>query len=297
MRSFVFSDDQSLVPAIATFARGLGEYDIYASGPPSPAIKKYGASKTFILNDPNLTDSIADLLASKLSAGEYQFGFIASTVNGRDVAGLLASKSNANAIAEISSFEFSGSSVRTKRFFFGGKSILEEESSSRIFTVSPGIAEPKEVDAESSVEQVSLSPSRITVLSSEDKKSGGVDIEKAQAIVSIGRGLGSKDKLSSIEPFASAINAVIAGSRPVCLDYHWLSEDRQVGLSGKKVRPKVYIALGISGQIQHIAGMRGSKTVIAVNKDRSAPIFEECDYGIVGDMFDVLPKLMDGVKK
>jgi|YelNatPaOPRAMG01_1025707.scaffolds.fasta_scaffold00542_16 electron transfer flavoprotein alpha subunit len=297
MRSFVFSDDQSLVPAIATFARGLGEYDIYASGPPSPAIKKYGASKTFILNDPNLTDSIADLLASKLSAGEYQFGFIASTVNGRDVAGLLASKSNANAIAEISSFEFSGSSVRTKRFFFGGKSILEEESSSRIFTVSPGIAEPKEVDAESSVEQVSLSPSRITVLSSEDKKSGGVDIEKAQAIVSIGRGLGSKDKLSSIEPFASAINAVIAGSRPVCLDYHWLSEDRQVGLSGKKVRPKVYIALGISGQIQHIAGMRGSKIVIAVNKDRSAPIFEECDYGIVGDMFDVLPKLMDGVKK
>ena len=297
MKSFVFSDDLNLLPAIATFARGLGEVDIYTSGPVSPAVKKYGASRIYTVTDPNLTDSIADHLASRMSTGEYQFGFIASTVNGRDMAGLLASKSNTSSIAEISSFELAGSSTRTKRFFFGGKSILEEESSSRIFTVSPGIAEPKEVEAESPVEQVSLSPSRITVLSSEEKKSGGVDIEKAQAIVSIGRGLGNKDKLSAIEPFASAINAVIAGSRPVCLDYHWLSEDRQVGLSGKKVRPKVYIALGISGQIQHIAGMRGSKIVIAVNKDKTAPIFEECDYGIVGDMFDVLPKLLDGIKK
>jgi electron transfer flavoprotein alpha subunit len=297
MKSFVFSDDQGLVPAIATFASRLGEFDIYTSGPPTSLAVKYGASKTYILNDPNWTDSVADLLASRLSAGEYQYGFIASTVNGRDVAGLLASKSNASAIAEISSLELSGSSAKTKRFFFGGKSILEEESNSCIFTVPPGIAEPKEVEAESPIEQLSLSPSRIKVLSSEDKKSGGVDIEKAQAIVSIGRGLGSKDKLSAVELFASAINAVIAGSRPVCLDYHWLSEDRQVGLSGKKVRPRVYIALGISGQIQHIAGMRGSKTVIAVNKDRSAPIFEECDYGIVGDMFDIISKLMDSIKK
>ena len=88
----------------------------------------------------------------------------------------------------------------------------------------------------------------------------------------------------------------MAGSRPICLDYHWLSEDRQVGLSGKKVKPRVYIALGISGQIQHIAGMRGSKTVIAINKDKSAPIFEECDYGIVGDIFQIVPKLTGALK-
>lgn len=297
MKSFVLSDDQGLVPSLATFAHGLGEFDIYAPGPASPALTRYGGSKVFTIKDLNMTDSLAELLASRMSSGEYQYGFIASTVNGRDVAGLLASRANVGSVAEIGSLSLSGSTARTKRFFYGGKSILEEESSSRLFTVAPGIAEAKEVAADSPVEEVSLPPSRITVLSSEEKKSGGVDIEKAQAIVSVGRGLGNKDKLSSIEPFAKAINAVIAGSRPVCLDYHWLSEDRQVGLSGKKVRPKVYVALGISGQIQHIAGMRGSKTVIAINKDKSAPIFEECDYGIVGDMFEVLPKLLDRLKK
>ncbi len=89
----------------------------------------------------------------------------------------------------------------------------------------------------------------------------------------------------------------MSGSRPVCLDYKWLNEERQVGLSGKKVKPRVYIALGISGQIQHIAGMRGSKIVIAVNKDKEAPIFQECDYGIVGDLFQVVPKLVAALKQ
>ncbi len=297
MKSFVFSDDQGLIPAIATLARGLGEFDAYTAGSASASLSRYGASKVFIFPEANLTDAIADLLSAKLVSGEYKYGFIASTVNGRDIAGLISAKANVNALAEISSFQDSQSSVRTKRFSFGGKSVLEEESNARIFTVAPGIADPKEVDHESQVEQIQLGPSKISVISSEDKKSGGVDIEKAQAIVSIGRGLGNKDKLSVIEPFASSINAVIAGSRPVCLDYHWLSEDRQVGLSGKKVRPKVYVALGISGQIQHIAGMRGSKIVIAINKDKSAPIFDECDYGIVGDMFQIVPKLVEELKK
>lgn len=83
----------------------------------------------------------------------------------------------------------------------------------------------------------------------------------------------------------------------MCLDYQWLSEDRQVGLSGRKVKPKLYIALGISGQIQHIAGMRGSKAVIAINRDKAAPIFEEADYGIVGDLFQIVPALVNALQR
>ena len=102
---------------------------------------------------------------------------------------------------------------------------------------------------------------------------------------------------SGSKKLVSATRGELAGSRPVCLDYRWLSEERQVGLSGKKVKPRVYIALGISGQIQHIAGMRGSKIVVAVNKDKDAPIFQECDYGIVGDLFQIVPKIVENLKK
>ncbi|MEM3277816.1 MAG: electron transfer flavoprotein subunit alpha/FixB family protein, partial [Thermoplasmata archaeon] len=95
----------------------------------------------------------------------------------------------------------------------------------------------------------------------------------------------------------SVVHGEVSGSRPICLDYHWLEEERQVGLSGKRVKPRLYIALGISGQIQHIAGMRGSKMVIAVNKDKNAPIFSECDYGMVGDLYQVVPALIELLKK
>jgi electron transfer flavoprotein alpha subunit len=201
------------------------------------------------------------------------------------------------AVAEINSLVLDGNTVKTKRFFYGGKSIVEEESDAKIFTFVPGISEASEADTVSQVEKLALKPSKINVVSVEEKNTGGVDIEKSQAIVSVGRGIGNKEGLSVVEPLAAVLNGVVAGSRPVCLDYHWLSEDRQVGLSGKKVRPKVYIAIGISGQIQHIAGMRGSKVVIAINKDKSAPIFEECDYGIVGDLFQIVPKIVEGMKK
>ena len=145
--------------------------------------------------------------------------------------------------------------------------------------------------------KVELPASKITAVNRIDKMAGSVNIEKAQVIVSVGRGIGSKENIEKVKPLAEAVHGEIAGSRPVCLDYQWLSEDRQVGLSGKKVKPKLYIALGISGQIQHIAGMRTSRVVVAVNKDKSAPIFEEADYGIVGDLFQIVPKLVSALKQ
>ncbi|EQD47077.1 electron transfer flavoprotein alpha subunit, partial [mine drainage metagenome] len=103
MKTFVFSDDQGLIPSIATFVRGLGDFDVYSSGTVSTSLTRYGASKAFIIQDANLTDAISDLLAAKLVSGEYKYGFIASTVNGRDIAGLVSAKANVSSMAEISS--------------------------------------------------------------------------------------------------------------------------------------------------------------------------------------------------
>ena len=297
MNFIAFSDEQQLLLPIISLLRKNGTVDVITQGDSAKSLQNSGVRKIFLLDDSNRTDSISDLISEKMKSGEYTHAFFASTVNGRDVAGLVSGKTGIKAVAEINSLVLDGNSVRTKRFFYGGKSIVEEESDARIFTFVPGISEFSPAENASQAEKLSLKPSRINMVSVEEKNTGGVDIEKSQAIVSVGRGIGNKEGLSVVEPLAAVLNGVVAGSRPVCLDYHWLSEDRQVGLSGKKVRPKVYIALGISGQIQHIAGMRGSKIVIAVNKDKSAPIFEECDYGIVGDLFQIVPKIVEGMKK
>jgi electron transfer flavoprotein alpha subunit len=123
-----------------------------------------------------------------------------------------------------------------------------------------------------------------------------VDLTKADVIVAVGRGIKSKDNLPLVEKLAEALGGDIAASRPIC-DAEWLPIDRQIGSSGQTVAPKLYVALGISGAIQHLVGMKNSGTIVAINKDPEAPIFDIADYGIVGDLFEAVPVLTEEVKK
>jgi len=123
-----------------------------------------------------------------------------------------------------------------------------------------------------------------------------VDLTAAEIIVSVGRGIKEKENIPVVEALAKALGAELAASRPIC-DAGWLPMERQVGSSGQTVAPKVYMAVGISGAIQHLVGMKGAKTIVAINKDANAPIFEVADYGIVGDLFEVVPALVEEVKK
>ncbi len=123
-----------------------------------------------------------------------------------------------------------------------------------------------------------------------------VDLSAASIIVSVGRGIKEKDNIPIVEKLAQALGGELAASRPIC-DNGWLPMERQVGSSGQTVAPKLYVAIGISGAIQHLVGMKGSKTIVAINKDADAPIFEVADYGIVGDLFEVVPALVEEVQK
>src|SRR4051812_48677017 len=123
-----------------------------------------------------------------------------------------------------------------------------------------------------------------------------VDLSKADVIVAVGRGIKSKDNLGLAEKLAEALGGDLAASRPIC-DAEWLPIDRQIGSSGQTVAPKLYVAIGISGAIQHLVGMKNSQTIVAINKDPEAPIFDIADYGIVGDLFEAVPVLIEEIKK
>lgn len=296
MKALVYSDNQSVLKEALSYLRGTIEVDAVAHSAQSGDVAGFGAGKVFSLSGEPLYDNVAGAIRKVYEEGSYDYIFVGSTTLGREVAGYLSSVIGLQPMTELISFELKDGRAVTRRFAHGGKTVVEEESDAKILTLMAGIADPTPDGNSAQVEELQLESSMLTLVERIEKQATSVNLEKADVIVCVGRGLGKKEGIADVEPLVKAVKGELAGSRPVCLDYQWLTEDRQVGLSGKKVKPKVYIALGVSGQIQHIAGMRDSKTVIAVNKDKDAPIFEEADYGLVGDLYQIVPKLVQALK-
>ncbi len=298
MKALLFSESGDLASQLLTLLRDKFEINAYILS--KDDISEYGASNVFQIETSfPYADNLSSFISEEFKKWNYHVILMVSSPLTRDIAGMLSEILKTEAITEIMKLETGeNNKFYTERFFFGGKTIIREESDARIFTFLAGLTDPQKVNTKSNVQKIRIDlKSRVSLVNEIEKPKSSVNLEKADIIVSAGRGIGKKEGLSVIQQLADVLHGEVGGSRPVCLDYHWLSEERQVGLSGKRVKPKIYIAAGISGQVQHIAGMRGSKTVIAINKDKNAPIFNECDYGIVGDLYVVIPKLIEKLKK
>jgi electron transfer flavoprotein alpha subunit len=226
---------------------------------------------------------------------------IGHTAFGWDLCPALASQLNIPFTTDCLNVEITDNKLKVIRQMFDGKlnaRVLFKENSSYMITLRSGSFPAEQGNVGTEIERIdapiSTEPDYRRFVEYIEAAIGEIDITKADILVGVGRGIKEQTNIPVIEDLAKAIGGVISCSRPI-VDAGWLPKDRQVGSSGKTVKPKLYIALGISGAFQHIVGMKASDTIIAVNKDPNAPIFNEADYGIVDDLFKVVPALKDKI--
>lgn len=242
-------------------------------------------------------------ILAAIDKSKPEFLFLSATSTGRELAPKLAANSKAGLANDCTKIEVEDNGVVFTRPIYAGKAIsrIILTSALKIATLRPNVFEYKAADdGVSSVEQlhVEINSSDINTKSAGFVESEGVKVEltEANVVVAGGRGMKAPENFKLIEEFAVLLNGAVGASRAV-VDANWRSHECQVGQTGKTVSPNLYIACGISGAIQHLAGMTTSKYIIAINKDPDAPIFKFADYGIVGDCMEVVPVLMEEIKK
>ncbi|HEX4749916.1 MAG TPA: electron transfer flavoprotein subunit alpha/FixB family protein [Bryobacteraceae bacterium] len=248
-------------------------------------------------------DGYTAALEQFIRAKQAKYVLFPHTYQVRDFAPKLATRFGKALVSDVAGVKAQDSSVEFVRQFFQGKLNADVAASGepQFASIQAGAfraLEPTNAGAPVEAFSVNLDAAQIRSKPEQPFREAqrSVDLGAADLIVSVGRGIKEKDNLAVVEELAKALGAELAASRPIC-DNGWLPMERQVGSSGQTVAPKVYFAIGISGAIQHLVGMKGSKTVVAINKDENAPIFETADYGVVGDLFEVVPALVDEIKK
>jgi len=248
-------------------------------------------------------DAYADGMAQVVKQLDPAFVFLTHTYQVRDFAPKLAARFAKSLISDcIRAKVAAGNITFTRRIFLGklDADVTSDAAAPVFATFQTGAFRPDQAQKGSGAPvekmQVEIGEVRMIPEAPFQEAKQAVDLTKADIIVAVGRGIKSKDNLALAEKLAEVLGGDLAASRPIC-DAEWLPIDRQIGSSGQTVAPKLYVALGISGAIQHLVGMKNSGTIVAINKDAEAPIFDIADYGIVGDLFEAVPVLTEEVKK
>lgn len=268
---------------------------------------QYAVAKVYSVDNSLLTDYTPDgytaALEQLIRAKQPKYVLFPHTYQVRDFAPKLATRLDRPLVSDVVDIKVEGTTVEFVRQLFQGKlnadvGVGHEPQFASIQAGAFRAVEPLATGAPVEPFTVKLEASQIRSKPEAPFREAqrSVDLGAAEMIVSVGRGIKEKDNLPVVEALAEALGAELAASRPIC-DNGWLPMERQVGSSGQTVAPKVYFAIGISGAIQHLVGMKGSKTIVAINKDENAPIFEAADYGIIGDLFEVVPALVEEIKK
>jgi electron transfer flavoprotein alpha subunit len=293
---------------LLTLARRFGEPAAVWIGEGAEAgnakLAEFGAAKVYIADDPELGNYVvapkAEVLAHLVAEKSPAAVLIAATPEGKEIAGRLAVKIGSGVLTDAVGID---DGLTAEQSIFGGAIVVQSRARTGVpvITVRPNSVAPEAAPGAAAAEPVSVTltdsakAARITdrVVAERGERP---DLTEAAIVVSGGRGVGSADNFVLIEKLADSLGAAVGASR-AATDAGWYPHQFQVGQTGKTVSPQLYVAIGISGAIQHRAGMQTSKTIVVVNKDQEAPIFELADFGVVGDLFKVVPQLVEEIEK
>jgi electron transfer flavoprotein alpha subunit len=293
---------------LLTAARAYGEPVAVWAGPGAEAgrarLAEFGAAKVYVADSSDFDDYVvapkAELLAQLAAAKSPAAVLVAATAEGREVAARLAVKTSSGILTDVTAL---GEALAGEQSIFGGAITVQSKVSSGtpIIAVRPNSvsAEPAEGAAEIENVDITVSDAAKTARVTgrvEQERGERPELTEASIVVSGGRGVGAGENFSLIEKLADSLGAAVGASR-AATDAGWYPHQFQVGQTGKTVSPQLYLACGISGAIQHRAGMQTAKTIMVINKDAEAPIFELADYGVVGDLFKVVPQLIEEIEK
>jgi len=269
----------------------------------------YGADKVLVADDPGLepytTDAYTAVISQLVKAGDPALLILGASVQGKDLAGRLSGALDVGLAQDCTVFAIEDGNLAATRPVYAGKAYVKltfENSWPQLATSRPNVMEMNEPDPSRAAEiadadfTLDAGAVKTKVVDVTKGDSGKADLTEADKIVSGGRGMKGPENYQILEDLADVIGATVGASRSA-VDAGWRPHTDQVGQTGKVVSPNLYIACGISGAIQHLAGMSTSKFIVAINKDSDAPIFQKADYGVVADLFDVVPALTEEVKK
>jgi len=291
-------------------ARRLGAGEVSAVLPGSgiaavaASLGAFGASKVFVADDPNLArysaEGYAEVVAKASGQAQPAAILFGGTAMGRDLAPRVAARIGVGAIADATGLALEGDALVVTRPVYSGKAIATVDTAGKrpqVISLRPNVFAAEQVGGTAAVvalDGLALSI-RAVVKELIDTGGGELDVAEADIIVSGGRGIKGPENLGLIRDLAHAFGGAVGASRAI-VDAGWIEHKHQVGQTGKVVSPTLYVACGISGAIQHLAGMSSSKVIVAINKDPDAPIFKVADYGIVGDLFQVIPPMVEAIK-
>ena len=304
---WVFSEDTQLSLHLAGLAGSLatGTADrieaVTLDASAADSLAQAGAGTVYVLQGAAAWPEACAETFAKLSAETRpDLILIAATPRGKDIAAGVAARAGAGLVTEAFAVRRGESGFETERLMYGGLAVCTEIlAEMTLVTVPAGNFEaPEPVGGRSakiiSIDIVTTSAAQVGEACPIPRS--GADITAAERVVGVGRGVGKKEDLTLAEDLAAALGGAVGCTRSIAEDYGWMPEETYIGLSGQKIRPKLYISLGISGQVQHVAGIRDSKIIVGVDTNENAPIFAAADYGIVGDLYEIAPLLTAALK-